>query len=101
MGVCVRQRRRRELVIGKFDMARSLLIILVLTLIVSFSEAGLLSKRSAMSDGDAESIHAFYGFYGSPIYRPYGFGSWGYGSAGFGLHPTYVASPNIYGGYMY
>ncbi len=35
------------------------------------------------------------------IFRPYGFGSWGYGSTGFGYHSTYVASPNIYGGYYF
>merc|ERR1712072_843495 len=54
-----------------------------------------------LSDGDAESIQAFYGFYGNPIYRPYGFGAWGVGSSGFGYN-TMVSSPNsLYGGYYY
>ena len=73
-----------------------------------------------LSDGDAESIQAFYGFYGNPIYRlenileflwnlflpssffrPYGFGAWGVGSTGFGYN-TMVSSPNsLYGGYHY
>jgi len=54
-----------------------------------------------LSDGDAESIQAFYGFYGNPIYRPYGFGAWGVGSKGFGYNPM-VSSPNsFYGGYHY
>ena len=74
-----------------------------------------------LSDGDAESIQAFYGFYGNPIYRcksfmdmtkvvtltktdffrPYGFGSWGFGSSGFGYNQM-VLGPNAhYGGYHF
>merc|ERR1711915_172836 len=85
------------------DMARAHLILQFLLAVSAFAAvfAGPLVKREAMSDGDGESIQAFHGFYGSPIYRPYGFASWGWGSPGFGTYKTYVASPNIYGGYKY
>jgi len=55
-----------------------------------------------LSDGDAESIPAFYGFYGNPIYRPYGFGSWGWGSANYGYNALYVPNNghNRFGGFM-
>jgi len=90
----------RELV--QVNMAQTLIkLVLAVCMMVCVALAVPRNRREAMSDGDAESIAAFYGFYGSPIYRPYGFGSWGYGSAGFGVGETYVASPNIYGGYYY
>merc|ERR1712212_342528 len=57
-------------------------------------------KRSALSDGDGESIQAFQGFYGNPLYRPYGFGAWGWGSEGFGYN-TLVTKQNVYGGYYF
>jgi len=82
---------------AQFNIAVILVLFCILQITLSLPH---LQKREAMSDGDAESIQAFYGFYGSPIYRPYGFGSWGYGSSGYGVYNTYVASPNIYGGYM-
>merc|ERR1712105_155696 len=85
------------------DMARAHQIVQCLLVLFAFAAvfAGPVVKRDAMSDGDGESIYAFQGFYGSPIYRPYGFASWGYGSPGFGRYKTYVAEPNIYGGYKY
>ena len=62
-------------------------------------------------DSDSEHIQAYNGFYGNPIYRwkknqleiflrPYGFGSWGVGSVGFGNKMMVSNRPNsLYGGY--
>merc|ERR1711872_24913 len=83
------------------DMARVQQILQLLLVVATLATvlASPMVKREAMSDGDGEAIFAFRGFYGSPVYRPYGFTSWGYGSPGFGTFPNYVASPNIYRGY--
>merc|ERR1712215_143135 len=60
-------------------------------------------KRAAdpmsLADGNAEPISAMDGFYGNPLYRPYGFSSWSYGSNGYMLNSIVVRGPNIYGGY--
>merc|ERR1712025_975399 len=60
-------------------------------------------KRSpdalSLAEGNAEPIQALNGFYGNPIYRPYGFAAWGYGSAGYMSHALEI--PNVYGGYHF
>jgi len=62
-------------------------------------------KRAAdamsLADGNAEPISAMDGFYGNPLYRPYGFGSWGYGSTGYMRNSIIVQGPNLYGGFYY
>merc|ERR1711913_82108 len=62
-------------------------------------------KRSpdalSLAEGNAEPITALNGFYGNPLYRPYGFGSWGVGSTGFMKNSVLVTGPNFYGGYHY
>eukprot|EP00091_Calanus_sinicus_P010941 TRINITY_DN25013_c0_g1_i1.p1 TRINITY_DN25013_c0_g1~~TRINITY_DN25013_c0_g1_i1.p1 ORF type:complete len:113 (-),score=29.37 TRINITY_DN25013_c0_g1_i1:202-498(-) len=79
--------------------ASKVLMVFMLTTIV-FCQPTPIVKRSALSAGDGESIQAYHGFYGNPIYRPYGFGSWGWGSEGFGYN-TIVSRPNVYGGYYF
>merc|ERR1711973_31172 len=87
-------RARRIMAVGKY-------ITLVVLVCLSVTVTALsVQKREALSDGDAESIPAFYGFYGSPMYRPYGFPTFGWGSAGFGYNSIVVPTPNIYGGYI-
>merc|ERR1712113_460930 len=60
-------------------------------------------KRSpdamSLADGNAEPISAHDGFYGNPLYRPYGFGAWGYGSQGY--MKNHLIIPNVYGGYYF
>ena len=56
-------------------------------------------RRSALSSSDGEIISSFRGFVGYPIYRPYGFGAWGWGSHGFGQSVLEAASP-YYGRYQ-
>merc|ERR1712059_43558 len=77
-----------------------ILTLTVALLIVSTALCGPV-KRSAdamsLADGDAEPINAMYGFYGQPLYRPYGFGAFGYGSVNYGLARTIV--PGHYGGF--
>merc|ERR1712106_767075 len=79
-------------------MAAVRVISLVWVLLLVFSASSTPVKRSAaplsLADGNAEPINAMDGFYGNPLYRPYGFGSWGYG-----FHSTTVYGPNIYGGF--
>merc|ERR1712061_915524 len=71
-----------------------------------------LCGSSFLHDGQRlEHIQAYNGFYGNPIYRwkknqleiflrPYGFGSWGVGSVGFGNKMMVSNRPNsLYGGY--
>ena len=75
-----------------------------------------LVSSMSVADAEAELVRSSYGFYGLPNYRfikrtkyvimvsyccrPYGFTYAGYGSVGYGLHPTFIKSPNIYGGYI-
>lgn len=58
------------------------------------------SFSMSIADSNAEIVRSSYGFYGLPNYRPYGFTYGGYGSSGYGYMSTYIASPNIYGGYL-
>eukprot|EP00090_Calanus_glacialis_P036422 TRINITY_DN621_c0_g1_i6.p1 TRINITY_DN621_c0_g1~~TRINITY_DN621_c0_g1_i6.p1 ORF type:complete len:104 (+),score=23.35 TRINITY_DN621_c0_g1_i6:42-314(+) len=87
-------------------MAASVLTILSLVLLLVFptSPSPLLVKRAAdamsLAEGNAEPISAMNGFYGNPLYRPYGFGAWGYGSTGFMRNSIVETGPNIYGGYF-
>jgi len=83
-------------------MARSSYIAAILVLFVCVQLAvslPALVKREAMSAGDGEAINGFFGFYGNPIYRPYGFGAWGYGSYGF-MRGALTYNPGKYGNYM-
>merc|ERR1711892_1152216 len=59
-----------------------------------------ITHGMSIADSNAEIIRSSYGFYGLPNYRPYGFTYGGYGSTGYGYLSTYMASPNIYGGYI-
>merc|ERR1711864_48037 len=81
---------------------RSLPIIALVFLIVSLGDCSPV-KRSAdafgLADGESEPIYAMQGFYGNPLYRPYGFGSFGWGSPNFMVGHTVVRGPNIYGGF--
>merc|ERR1712098_957416 len=85
---------------------KSMTALLTLVLLVSpcLSHSLQVVRREAepmsLADGDAEPIYAMNGFYGNPLYRPYGFGSWGWGSAGYGLNRVVVKGNNIYGGYF-
>merc|ERR1712203_321854 len=74
------------------------LLVLLSVLPTSSSPYG---KRAAdaLAVGDAEPISAMNGFYGNPLYRPYGFGAWGYGSAGY--MKSHLVIPGVYGGYHY
>merc|ERR1712105_568602 len=77
-------------------------VLALVLLIVSLGHS-IPVKRSAdafgLADGDSEPVYAMQGFYGNPLYRPYGFGSFGWGSTNFMRGHTAVAGPNIYGGY--
>merc|ERR1711936_225540 len=77
------------------------IIVRVLLLVLPLSATPVKRAADAMSlaDGNAEPISAMDGFYGNPLYRPYGFSSWGYGSNGYMLNSIVVRGPNIYGGY--
>merc|ERR1711936_713807 len=77
-------------VINTMDMPSPLLIIVLLCLL-----SLCVGAPFSTMDSDSEHIQAYNGFYGNPIYRwkktqleiflrPYGFGSWGVGSVGFG-----------------
>merc|ERR1712106_553835 len=72
-----------------------LLLVLVVSLLLVPTSHGM-----SIADSNAEIIRSSYGFYGLPNYRPYGFTYGGYGSTGYGYLSTYMASPNIYGGYI-
>merc|ERR1712008_203003 len=48
-----------------------------------------------LSEGNSESIQAYYGFYGNPIYRPYGFGSWGLDPRALATTPWCLAMVGI------
>merc|ERR1712184_135243 len=75
--------------------AVSLLIIVLLCLL-----SVCVGAPFSTMDSDSEHIQAYNGFYGNPIYRPYGFGSWGVGSVGFGNKMMVSNRPNsLYGGY--
>merc|ERR1711937_408684 len=73
-------------------------LVLLLVLPISCSPHG---KRAAdaLAVGNAEPISALNGFYGNPLYRPYGFGAWGYGSSGYMSKALEI--PNVYGGYHF
>merc|ERR1711892_687802 len=76
-------------------------IMAILVLLVVLSVLLVPSTRGmSIADSNAEIIRSSYGFYGLPNYRPYGFTYGGYGSTGYGYLNTYMASPNIYGGYI-
>merc|ERR1712027_114865 len=74
-------------------------LILVFVCCVEMSPVKRSPGAMSLADGNAEPIHAMNGFYGNPLYRPYGFGSWGYGSAGYMSHSLEI--PNVYGGYHF
>jgi len=81
---------------------RVLAVLALVLLIVSLGQS-VPVKRSAdafgLADGDSEPVYAMQGFYGNPLYRPYGFGSFGWGSTNFMRGHTVVTGPNIYGGF--
>merc|ERR1712106_893935 len=84
------------------DMAAVTRIMLVVLLVLSVVSASPVKRSAAplsLAEGNAESINAMNGFYGNPIYRPYGVGSWGYGSDGYGLHTNTLYGPHAYGGF--
>merc|ERR1712106_645593 len=74
------------------------LLIMVL-LVFPSSPSPLVVKRAAeamsLAEGNAEPISAMNGFYGNPLYRPYGFSSWGVGSSGYMRNSVVVTGPNI------
>jgi len=71
------------------------------TLLLCFTPSLALSDPSALSAGDGELINIIHGYYGSPVYRPYGYSAWGWGSEGYGYRPIVAAQPNtFYGGYF-
>merc|ERR1711899_75491 len=86
-------------------MAAQRLVSLALMVLVyaCYVEMTPLVKRSpdalSLAEGNAEPITALNGFYGNPLYRPYGFGAWGYGSNGYISHAMVI--PNVYGGYHF
>merc|ERR1712217_644739 len=63
-------------------MAAQRLVSLALMVLVyaCYVEMTPLVKRSpdalSLAEGNAEPITALNGFYGNPLYRPYGFGAW-------------------------
>merc|ERR1712106_867302 len=77
----------------------------IMVLLVFSSSPSPLVKRAAealsLAEGNAEPISAMNGFYGNPLYRPYGFSSWGVGSSGYMRNSVVVTGPNIYGGYHF
>merc|ERR1711963_588501 len=79
------------------------LIMIVSSCYSHIQSSPILKKRAAdamsLAVGDAEAINARSGFFGNPLYRPYGFSAWGYGSDGFMTHRVVVAGPNLYGGF--
>merc|ERR1712038_2008551 len=82
-------------VFNTMDMPSPLLIIVLLCLL-----SVCVGAPFSTMDSDSEHIQAYNGFYGNPIYRPYGFGSWGVGSVGFGNKMMVSNRPNsLYGGY--
>merc|ERR1712080_27854 len=95
--------QRPELSCTEAAMAAPYSFIASLALVVLFLNivnCGLV-KRSpfGLADGEAEPIYAMHGFYGNPLYRPYGFGAWGYGSSNYMRGSSVVTGPNMYGGY--
>merc|ERR1712123_242929 len=86
-------------------MAATVFTTLTLVLLLVFPTSPLPVKRAAdamsLAEGNAEPISAMNGFYGNPLYRPYGFSSWGFGSSGYMRNSVVVAGPNINGGYHF
>merc|ERR1712128_300433 len=82
-----------ESIMGKI--AAAVVLMMVVSLLLAPTTHGM-----SIADSNAEIVRSSYGFYGLPNYRPYGFTYGGYGSTGYGYLSTYMASPNIYGGYL-
>merc|ERR1712227_197359 len=79
-------------------------IVVLLSLLSTMIYSGVLGaavqRRSPLSASDGEIMTSKRGFIGNPIYRPYGFSSWGWGSTGYGVNMFISESP-FYGSYRY
>ena len=71
----------------------------VLLLVCGLAARPTKRAADALAVGGAEPVDAMRGFYGNPLYRPYGFGAWGFGSHGYMLNSLVL--PNLYGGFHY